>query len=65
MLTDHHSSAFGVDRQELSRHDAPAAALPEGFLVDLLKHVFGRVVLQDDDATAVAPNDDVICKQAF
>lgn len=64
-LTNHHSSAFRVDRQELSRDDAPTAALPEGFLVDLLKHVFGRVVLQDDDAAAVAPDDDVICKQAF
>lgn len=61
-LTDHHSSAFGVDGQELSRDDAPAAALPKRLLVDLLKHVLGRAVLQDDDATAVAPDDDVVCK---
>ncbi len=39
LRTYHNSSAFGVDSQELSGDDAPAAALPKRFLVDLLKHV--------------------------
>ena len=39
LRTDHNSSALWVDGQELSGDDAPAAALPERFLVDLLKHV--------------------------
>lgn len=58
--TNHDSSAFGVDSQELSGDNAPAAALPKRFLVDLLEHVFGRVIFQDDNATTVTSYYDVI-----
>lgn len=51
--TYHNSSAFWVNSQELSRDNAPAAALPKCFLVNLFKHVFGWVVFQDDNATTV------------
>lgn len=60
--TDHHSSSFWVDGQELSGNDAPAAALPKCFLVNFLKLIFGRMVLQDDYAAAVASHNDVICR---
>lgn len=60
ILTYHNSSAFWVNGKELSWDDAPAAALSKGFLVDLLKHVFGWVILQDNDTTAVTSNNNVI-----
>lgn len=61
--TYHNSSAFWVDSQELPGDNAPAATLPKRFLVDLLKHVFGWMVFQDDNATAVTSNNDVVYKR--
>lgn len=62
LRTDHNSSAFWVDSQELSWNDAPAATLPKGFLVDLLKDVFGWMVFQDDNTATVTSNNNVIYK---
>lgn len=60
--TYHNSSAFWVNSQELSRDNAPAAALPKCLLVDLFKHVFGWLVFQDDNATTVTPHYNVVYK---
>lgn len=49
-FTYHDCSALGVDGEELSRDDATTSTLAKGLLMDLLEHVLGGVVLQDDDA---------------
>lgn len=59
-LTNHNSTAFGVNSKVLPRDDSSAATLPVRFLVDFLKHILGRIVLQDDNTARVGTNNDVI-----
>ena len=60
ILTNHDRSAFGVHSQELPGDNASAATLAKSLLVDLLKHVFGGMVLQDDDPTTVTAHYNVV-----
>lgn len=57
---DAERAALGVDGEELAGHDAAAAGLAEGLLVDLVEAVAVGGVLEDDEAAGVGADDEVV-----
>lgn len=61
--SDHDRATFRIDSKILACHNPARAGLAVRFLVHFYECVRLRVVVEDDDAARVRPNDHIVCSE--